>query len=233
MSQVTCSAGPQADDITAAEAELLAQLRAGDEAAMAQLVDQWSPAMLRVARSFVGSTQSAEDVVQDAWLGMLSGLAAFEGRSSLRAWTFTILVNRARTRGAREARTLPRSPLVSHDEAAADDWLADPGGEPARAWSSIDAPSRWDTAPENVLLSKEILLELDRALSELPAQQRQVVTMRDVCGMSSGEVCAALEISPTNQRVLLHRARAVLRAALAGYYAGLRVPGGRDREAAG
>ena len=220
MSQVTCSAGQRADDITYADADLVAQLRAGDEAAMAQLVDQWSPAMLRVARSFVYSLQSAEDVVQDAWLGMLSGLAAFEGRSSLRAWTFTILVNRARTRGVREARTLPRSPLASHDEAAADDWLADPGGEPARAWSSIDAPSRWDTAPENVVLSKETLLELDRALSGLPARQRQVVTMRDVCGMSSAEVCAALEISPTNQRILLHRARAVLRAALAGYYGG-------------
>src|SRR5215472_15112065 len=134
MSQVTCSAGPRADDITYAEADLVAQLRAGDEAAMAQLVDQWSPVMLRVARSFVYSLQSAEDVVQDAWLGMLSGLAAFEGRSSLRAWTFTILVNRARTRGAREARTLPRSPLASHDEAGAGDWLAGPEGEPAWTW---------------------------------------------------------------------------------------------------
>jgi RNA polymerase sigma-70 factor (ECF subfamily) len=213
MSQVTCSAGPQ-------DADLVAQLRAGDEAAMAQLVDQWSPAMFRVARSFVDSPQSAEDAVQDAWLGMLSGLAAFEGRSSLRTWTFTILVNRARTRGAREARTLPRSPLAGHDEVAADDWPAGRGGEPARTWSSIDAPSRWDTAPENAVLSKETLLELDRALSGLPARQRQVVTMRDVCGMSSEEVCAALEISPANQRVLLHRARAVLRAALTGYYGG-------------
>jgi RNA polymerase sigma-70 factor (ECF subfamily) len=220
MSQVTCSAGPQADDITYTDADLVAQLRAGDETAMAQLVYQWSPAMFRVARSFVDSPQSAEDVVQDAWLGMLSGLAAFEGRSSLRTWTFTILVNRARTRGAREARTLPRSPLAGHDAVAADDWLAGPGGEPARIWSSIDAPSRWDTAPEDVVLSKETLLELDRALSELPTRQRQVVTMRDVCGMSSEEVCAALEISPANQRVLLHRARAVLRAALAAYYGG-------------
>ena len=218
MSQVSCSAGPQADDVTYTDADLLAQLRAGDEAAMAQLVDQWSPAMFRVARSFVGSPQSAEDAVQDAWLGMLSGLAAFEGRSSLRTWTFTILVNRARTRSAREARTLPRSPLAGHDEVAADDWLAGPGGEPA--WASIDAPSRWDTAPENVALSRETLRELDRALSGLPARQRQVVTMRDVCGMSSEEVCAALGISPANQRVLLHRARAVLRAALAGYYRG-------------
>jgi RNA polymerase sigma-70 factor (ECF subfamily) len=171
--------------------------------------------MLRVARSFVDSPQSAEDVVQDAWLGMLSGLAAFEGRSSLRTWTFTILVNRARTRGAREARTLPWSPLAGQDDTAAGGW-----DEPGQTWSSIGAPSRWDTAPENVVMSKEALLELDRALSRLPARQRQVVTMRDVCGMSSEEVCAALGISPANQRVLLHRARAVLRAALAGYYGG-------------
>ena len=220
MSQVTCSAGPQADDVTCTDADLVAQLRVGDEAAMAQLVDLWSPTMFRVARSFVDSPQSAEDVVQDAWLGMLSGLAGFEGRSSLRTWTFAILVNRARTRGAREARTLPRSPRAAEEGAAAGDWLAGPGGEPAPAWSSIDAPSRWDTAPESVVLSKEVLLELDRALSALPARQRQVVTMRDVCGMPAGEICQALDISPANQRVLLHRARAVLRAALAEYYRG-------------
>jgi RNA polymerase sigma-70 factor, ECF subfamily len=220
MPQATCSPGPQTDDVTGTEADLVAQLRAGDQAAIARLVDQWSPTMLRVARSFVDSPQSAEDVVQDAWLGMLSGLARFEGRSSLRTWTFSILVNRARTRGAREARTLPHSPLADQDEPTADDWLAGPGGEPARTWSSIDAQSRWDTAPESVVLSREILLQLDRAVSALPLRQRQVVTMRDLCGMSTEEVCAALDITPANQRVLLHRARAVLRAALAGYYRG-------------
>jgi RNA polymerase sigma-70 factor (ECF subfamily) len=195
MSQVTSSAGPQADDVTYTDADLVAQLRAGDEAAMALLVDLWSPTMFRVARSFVDSRQSAEDVVQDAWLGMLSGLASFEGRSSLRTWTFTILVNRARTRGAREARTVPQP-----------EW-EDGAVEPARS-------------PEGVLLSEEFLLELDRALSELPPRQRQVVTMRDVCGMTAEEVCATLGISAANQRVLLHRARAVLRTALAGYYGG-------------
>jgi RNA polymerase sigma-70 factor (ECF subfamily) len=168
----------------------------------------------------VDSPQSAEDVVQDAWLGMLTGLATFEGRSSLRTWTFSILINRARTRGAREARTLPQSPLAGQDESAADDWLADPGGAPARTWSSIDVASRWDSAPESVVLSREILLQLDQAVSMLAPRQRQVVTMRDVCGMSTEEVCAALAISPANQRVLLHRARAVLRAALADYYRG-------------
>src|SRR5208282_2965582 len=138
----------QTDDVSYTDADLVAKLRAGDEAAMARLVDQWSPTMLRVARSFVDSRQSAEDVVQDAWLGMLGGLAKFEGRSSLRTWTFTILVNRARTRGAREARTLPQSQLVTQEGTAADDWLAGTGGESARTWSSIDAQSRRDTAPE-------------------------------------------------------------------------------------
>ena len=184
-----------ADDLTYTDAELVTLLRAGDEEAMSQLVDRWSPAMFRVARSFVGSPQSAEDVVQEAWLGMLRGLATFEGRSSLRAWTFTILVNQARTRGAREARTVPQPELEYG------------AGEPAKT-------------PEGVMLSNEILLQVDRALSALPPRQRQVVTMRDVCGMTAEEVCAALGISPTNQRVLLHRARAALRPALAEYYRG-------------
>jgi RNA polymerase sigma-70 factor, ECF subfamily len=207
-------------DVTYADADLVALLRAGDEAAMSQLVDRWSPAMYRVARSFVNSPQSAEDVVQEAWLGMLSGLATFEGRSSLRTWTFTILVNRARTRGAREARTIPQPPLATQPEQGADDWFADLGHEAARTWSSIDTTSRWDTVPENVMLSREVLLQLGRALSALPARQRQVVTMRDVCGMSTEEVCTALGISAANQRVLLHRARAILRAALGEYYRG-------------
>jgi RNA polymerase sigma-70 factor, ECF subfamily len=208
------------DDSSSSDTDLVAQLRAGDESAMAQLVDEWSPAMLRIARSFVGSAQSAEDAVQDAWLGMLSGLARFEGRSSLRTWTFSILMNRARTRGAREARTLPQPPLGPPGAPAADGWWAGPGGHGPPSWSSIDGPSRWDTSPETVALSREALRQLDRALSALPPRQRQVVTMRDVCGMDAEEVCAALNISPANQRVLLHRARAVLREALADYYRG-------------
>ena len=151
---------------------------------------------------------------------MLNGLARFEGRSSLRTWIFTILVNRARTRGAREARTIPQPPSPARSERGADDWFAGLGGEPARTWSSIDLTSRWDTAPERVVLSREILRQLDRAVSALPPRQRQVVTMRDVCGMPAEEVCAAQEISPANQRVLLHRALTVLREALAGYYRG-------------
>jgi RNA polymerase sigma-70 factor (ECF subfamily) len=220
MSQVSYSAAPHTDEVTCTDADLVAQLRAGDESAITQLVGQWSPAMLRVARSFVDSPQSAEDVVQDAWLGMLSGLARFEGRSSLRTWTFSILVNRARTRGAREARTVPQSPLGPLEAAPAASRLAGSMAGDSPRWSSIDAPSRWDTAPENVVLSREVLSQLDRALSSLPARQRRVVTMRDVCGMTAEEVCAALDISPQNQRVLLHRARAVLRTALEKYYRG-------------
>ena len=151
--------------------------------------------LTRLAFIMLGDRQSAEDVVQEAWLGMLRGLATFEGRSSLRAWTFTILVNQARTRGAREARTVPQPELEYG------------AGEPAKT-------------PEGVMLSNEVLLQVDRALSALPPRQRQVVTMRDVCGMTAEEVCAALGISPTNQRVLLHRARAALRPALAEYYRG-------------
>src|SRR5215471_18078188 len=207
-------------EITHRDADLVAQLRAGDESAMAQLVNEWSPAMLRVARSFVSSVQSAENVVQDAWLGMLSNLAKFEGRSSLRTWTFSILVNRAKTRGAREARTAPQSPFGPRDALTADSWCPGPDAERPAIWSSIDAQSRWDTSPETVTLSREALRQLDRALSALPARQRTVVTMRDVCGMDAEEVCATLNISPVNQRVLLHRARTVLREALAGYYRG-------------
>jgi RNA polymerase sigma-70 factor (ECF subfamily) len=194
----------QAEDVTYTDADLVALLRAGDEEAISRLVEQWSPTMFRLARSFVDSAQSAEDVVQEAWLGMLSGLARFEGRSSLRTWTFTILVNRARTRGAREARTLPRSPLEDGTE------------EPALPWFCVAT----DITPERAVLSREILLQLDRAISALPARQRQVVTMREISGMSPEEVCAALGISAANQRVLLHRARAALRAALTGYYRG-------------
>jgi len=221
MQQASPQTPTAARDKTARpDADLVARLRAGDESAMTQLVDEWSPAMLRIARSFVGSVQSAEDVVQDAWLGLLSGLARFEGRSSLRTWTFSILVNRARTIGAREARALPQSPQDPRGAPTAHDWFAGPGGEPSATWASINAQSQWDTSPEAVALSKEALQELDQALSVLPLRQRQVVTMRDVCGMDAEEVCAALNISPANQRVLLHRARSVLREALASYYRG-------------
>jgi len=189
--------------------------------AFRDLVEAWSPAMLRVARTFVGSLASAEDVVQDTWLGVVRGLDRFEGRSTLRSWTFTILVNRARTRGVREARTLPWS-------ASPDDIERGPTVDPARFqeadgayprhWTSAGAPSRWTDYPEDHALTREAVGRIEAALDQLPQRQRLVVTLRDVHGLASEEVCAVMEISPENQRVLLHRGRAALRRILEAYY---------------
>jgi RNA polymerase sigma-70 factor, ECF subfamily len=137
---------------------------------------------------------------------MLSGLAKFEGRSSLRTWVFTNLVNRARSCGAREARIVPRPSLGSQDERASDDRFSGHGGAAPRTWSSIGVISRCDTVPERVTLLREVLLALDRTLSAPPPRQRRMRTMRDVFGTPAEQVCAALGVSPAYQRVLLHRA---------------------------
>ena len=199
---------------------LLARLRAGDDAAFRQIVDEWSPVMLRVARGYVSCRQSAEDVVQDAWLGVINGLPRFEGRSSLRSWTFSILINRAKTRGAREHRTVASASLTRQE---ADATVVDParfegpdGSYPGH-WTSVGAPRPWDQ-PEGRALGSEVVEMVDRALDLLPERQRLVVTMRDVHGMSAGEACAALSLSPQNQRVLLHRGRAALRTVLEKHY---------------
>lgn len=204
------------------EGALVARLRDGDEATFARLIEEWSPVMLRVARGYVSSRQSAEDVVQDAWLGVIRGLPSFEGRSSLRSWTFSILINRAKTRGARESRVVASSSLTNHD-------LEQPTVDPARfqgpdgqypgGWTSAGAPRPWDE-PEGKALSREIADLVGQALDQLPERQRLVVTMRDVQGMSAYEACAALDLSPQNQRVLLHRGRAAIRAVLEDYYRG-------------
>ncbi|MDX6639544.1 MAG: hypothetical protein QOF12_555 [Solirubrobacteraceae bacterium] len=194
------------------EAELLERLRARDEQAFAELVREWSPSMLRLARMYTPSRAVAEEVVQEAWLGVLQGIDRFEGRSSLKTWVFRILVNRAMTRGAREARSVPFAALAA-SEAAGDE----PAVEPDRfardgAWAS--PPRRWQDSPELALRSAETLGVVRAAIAELPPMQRLVVTMRDLEGFGSEETCNALEISETNQRVLLHRGRAKVRAAL-------------------
>lgn len=209
------------DEVTDPDADVLARLRAGNEAAFAELVDRWSPAMLRIARGYVSTPQSAEDAVQDAWLGVVRGLARFEGRSSLRTWVFTILVNQARTRGAREARTVPLSELGRDDESGptvdpdrfqgTDD--PHPGG-----WKPTARPVSWEGQPEGRLLAGEALRLLESALSMLPARQRTVVTLRDVQELTPEEACEVLGITAQNQRVLLHRGRAALRKALEDYY---------------
>lgn len=204
------------------DAEVLARLRAGDNAAFTQLIDDWSPVMLRVARGYVASRQSAEDVVQDAWLGVIRGLPSFEGRSSLRSWTFSILINRAKTRGARESRVIAAASLTCEptggptvDPAR----FQGPSGRNPGGWTVAGLPQHWDE-PEGAALRREAMEQLDKALDELPERQRLVVTMRDVYGMSADEACAALGVTPQNQRVLLHRGRAALRAILEDFYRG-------------
>jgi RNA polymerase sigma-70 factor (ECF subfamily) len=207
--------------LSGTDRDVLVSLRAGDEATFAALVREWSPAMLRLARQFVSTGQSAEDAVQDAWLGMLNGLDRFEGRASLRTWTFSILINRAMTRGVRESRT------VVDLRVPADDGTGRPTVDPERfqgpdgrypgGWTPSGAPQSWHQ-PEPRAIAQETLSLVEQALQNLPPRQRIVVTMRDVHGFSADEVCGLLDISPGNQRILLHRGRAALRAVLEDYY---------------
>jgi RNA polymerase sigma-70 factor, ECF subfamily len=184
--------------------ELVARLRAGDQAAFAAVVRAWSPAMLRVARAHVRTHAVAEEVVQDAWLGVLRALDGYEGRARLRTWVFRILLHTARRRGGREARR-PDGPPV--DPA----WLHDADG--ARP-GHLHGGGPEDGGPEAALLADELRDALAHGLAGLPERQRTVVALRDVHGLDADEVCALLDLSPANQRVLLHRGRSRLRTAL-------------------
>lgn len=197
---------------------LVGKLRDGDEAAFRDLVDRYMPSMLRVARMYVSTTAVAEEVVQEAWVGILQGLDRFEGRSSLRTWMFRILVNIAKTRGQREGRSVPFSALAGDDSdepsISAERFLSE--GEPRPGhWSSV--PPSWEGVPEERLLSGESVSRVGDAIRELPPMQAEVIRLRDVQGWTSAEVCNALGISETNQRVLLHRARAKVRRSLEPY----------------
>ena len=206
----------------AGQDEIVAALRAGDEATFAALVDELSPSMLRVALMFVPTRAAAEDVVQEAWLGVIKGLPKFEGRSSLRSWTFSIVINRAKTRRSRDFRLVPSATMTAPEP---DGPVVDPArfqgpdGKYPGHWTSTGAPRPWEE-PEGRALGREIGEIITGALDELPERQRLVVQMRDVQGMSSEETCAALQLTQQNQRVLLHRGRSALRAALESYYVG-------------
>ncbi|MGZ5290793.1 MAG: RNA polymerase sigma factor [Actinomycetota bacterium] len=200
--------------------QLARSLRAGDEAAFMSLVERLQPAMLRIARMYVSTQAVAEEVVQDAWLGVLKGIDAFEGRSSLRTWIFRILVNIAKTRGAREARSAPFSSVWAPDAAdepavELDRFLSDGHERWPGHWAA--PPASWESVPEERLLSRETLATVAAAIEALPPNQREVIRLRDVLGWSSKEVRNALELSETNQRVLLHRARSKVRRALERY----------------
>ena len=193
------------------DARLVAGLRAGDEDAFAALMRMYGAGMLRVAQMYVSSRAVAEDVVAEAWLGVLKGIDRFEGRSSLKTWLFRIVANTAKTRGVREARSVPISSLGD----AADGPTVSPDRFSAGQWAV--PPASWAGMPEERLLAKETLEVIGREIERLPASQRAVITLRDLEGVSSEEVRNALGLSETNERVLLHRARAKLRAALEEY----------------
>ncbi|HSD76907.1 MAG TPA: RNA polymerase sigma factor [Solirubrobacteraceae bacterium] len=203
---------------------LLAALRRGDEAAFVALVERYSPLMLRVALTHVRSRAVAEEVVQESWMGVLSGLGRFEGRSSLKTWIFRILTNRAKTRGERESRCTPFSALGGDDGddgPAVDPDRFLPASHPQWPGHWASPPADWRTVPDERLLAGETLEHLARAIDDLPARQQQVLVLRDVEGWDSDEVCAALGLTEGNQRVLLHRARARVRRSLAPYLDGL------------
>lgn len=208
------------DRTVADESELIARLRGGDERAFEILVERHYSTMLAVARHYVSSRAVAEEVVQEAWLGVLKGLDRFEARASLRTWILRILVNTAQTRGAREARSVPFASVASDDD--------EPAVEPGRFRGADDPfpghwrayPANWQKLPEDALADRETLDVMLTTIHGLPDPQRIVITMRDIQGCAPEEVCEALEVSEGNQRVLLHRARSKVRSALERHFDG-------------
>lgn len=192
-------------------------LRAGDEAAFMKLMRDYGPMMLRVALMYVSTRAVAEEVVQDAWIGVFNGIGRFEARSSLKTWIFRILTNTAKTRAQREGRSIPFSSITSPD--------GEDGGavDPERFLGSGERfPGHWGTpprrwGPDERLLSAEAQGVVDAAIAKLPPAQQAVITMRDVEDLDPEDVCNALDITETNQRVLLHRARSKVRQALEEY----------------
>lgn len=209
-----------ASALPADDAAIVAALRRGDEAAFAALVARHQAGLLRLARLYVGDPAVAEEVVQEAWLGLLQGLDRFEERASLKTWLTRILINRAKTRGQRERRSVPFSALwdagldAAEPAVPAERFVAD--GPHRGEWAA--PPQPWDEAPEMWVISGETRQQIETAIAALPLAQRTVITLRDIEGWPSDEVCNMLEISETNQRVLLHRARSRVRRALESYF---------------
>jgi RNA polymerase sigma-70 factor, ECF subfamily len=206
-----------ADTAEAADEEIVARLRDGDESAFMELIDRYGATMLRVAQMYVKDRASAEEVVQETWLAVLNGIDRFEGRSSLKTWLFRILTNRAKTRGERDGRMVPFSALAG-TETESDEPSVDPdrflgqGSDTPGAWAA--PPRAW---PQDRVLARETLGVIESAIDKLPDAQREVIRLRDMEGWTPMEVADALEISDGNQRVLLHRARAKVRAELERY----------------
>jgi len=188
----------------------------GDEMTFMALVEQNQPSMLRIAQMYVSSRAVAEEVVQEAWIGILRGLPAFEGRSSLRTWMYKIVANLAKTRGVRESRSLPFSALAGDNDDPVDpSWFQGPEDPFPGGWRAF--PNDWRGIPEDRLLARETLAHVSQALDAMPPMQAEVVRLRDVLGWSSDEVCNTLDLTETNQRVLLHRGRTRIRRVLGTY----------------
>jgi RNA polymerase sigma-70 factor, ECF subfamily len=209
------------DDGTDDDEQLLLALRRRDEQAFAALVDRYHARLVRLARLFVANEAVAEEVVQETWIGVLQGIDRFEGRSSFRTWLFRILTNQAKRRGQREARSLPFAAISAAQDADDVEYAVAPerflpaGDEWAGHWVSY--PLNWRETPEERFLSQETRAFVQEAIAVLPLNQRLVITMRDVEGFPAAEVCNALAISETYQRVLLHRARSKVREQLERY----------------
>jgi RNA polymerase sigma-70 factor (ECF subfamily) len=199
------------------ETALVASLRAGDEIAFARLVDTQTPALLRVARTYVPSREIAEEVVQETWIALLKGIAGFEGRSSLRTWLFAVMINIAKARGVRERRDSDAAIAAFTGGTVDPDRFRPAGDRWPGHWKQHEEPAPFPDTPEGSVLGDELVAVARRELDKLPERQRIVVTLRDMLGFDSAEVCELLDISVANQRVLLHRGRAVVREVLEEY----------------
>ena len=219
----TRSVPDMAEAAASDETALLDALRGGDEAAFVTLVERHHPMLLRLARMYVADAAAAEEVVQETWLGVLNGLDRFEARSSLKTWIVQILMNRARSRASRDGRSVPFSSLwdAKHGppEAAVPAERFRPADDPLWPGHWKEAPRSWGDDPEQRLLGREMQDHIRRAIDGLPPSQREVIVLRDVQGWTADEVCNTLNVTETNQRVLLHRARSRVRRALEPYLA--------------
>jgi RNA polymerase sigma-70 factor (ECF subfamily) len=206
---------------SAEELEVIAALRRGDESAFTRLVAAHHSSLLRVARMYVSSPAVSEEVVQETWLGVLKGLDKFEGRCSLKTWIYQILINRAKTRGEREGRMIPFS-VAFNPQSDPGEPAVDPSqfneNDPEWPGGWVTQPRDWGRTPEQALLSQELRAVVQLAIESLPPNQKEVITLRDVQGWTSEEVCNILGVTETNQRVLLHRARSKVRQILDQYF---------------
>ncbi len=198
-----------------ADSEIIARLKAGDEATFLGLVRRHQDTMIRVSMRYCRSRSVAEEIVQDSWVAVLDGLDRFEGRSSFKTWMYRIVVNRSITRAKREGKVVPLSSMAPEGE----DKVVDPSRFSADG-SWVDPPLSWGTAPDRQSDDEEIKRLVTEAIAKLPERQGLVIKLRDVQGLSGEDVCNLLDISPTNQRVLLHRARSKVRELLEDYYRG-------------